>query len=91
MPRLALARAILAAGLAAVLLPTVASAQSAITGVVRDTSDAVLPGARVPQRELDGGRSDPGVDFDSEHDRFHRGRVDPGQRPHSQDGDQVRK
>ena len=47
MPRYAFARAILAAWLTVVLAPAVASAQSAITGVVRDTSDAVLPGVTV--------------------------------------------
>ena len=47
MPRHAFARAMFAGWLAVVLLPALASAQSAITGVVRDSSDAVLPGVTV--------------------------------------------
>ena len=39
--------AILTAALAVVLLPAAASAQSAITGLVKDSSGAVLPGVTV--------------------------------------------
>jgi protocatechuate 3,4-dioxygenase beta subunit len=38
---------LLAAGTAAVLIPTLASAQASISGTVSDTSGAVLPGVTV--------------------------------------------
>src|SRR4051794_36444410 len=47
MARRTLAHAILFVALAVVLLPSSASAQSAITGLVKDSSGAVLPGVTV--------------------------------------------
>jgi carboxypeptidase family protein len=47
MLRRAFAKAVLAASLGLALLPGTASAQSAITGLVKDTSGAVMPGVTV--------------------------------------------
>ena len=47
MLRKAIAKAALAAGIGLAWLPAAASAQSAITGLVKDTSGAVMPGVTV--------------------------------------------